>query len=168
MRSIDVPAALPLTEDMRDVAVENIELVGNMGEGVIRVRNIAFEKYIAVCFTLDKWQTTSEVTARGIRSPFPNGTMDRFIFIINWPTSFPARRRASISLSDIRFPAAKSGIITAVETTTSKSCARRCKVPLGAASGTARSRINANLIYCQFRICFPLPRPLVSVSSFLS
>jgi hypothetical protein len=44
----------------------------------------------------------------------------------------------------------------------------RCKVPLGAASGTARSRINANLIYCQFRICFPLPRPLVSVSPFLS
>jgi len=41
-----------------------------------------------------------------------------------------------------------------------------CKVPLGAASGTARSRINT-LIYCQFRICFPLPRPLVSVSPFL-
>ena len=64
MRSIDVPAALMLADDMRDIAVENIELVGNTGEGVIRVRNIAFEKCIAMRFTLDKWQTTSEVTAR--------------------------------------------------------------------------------------------------------
>jgi hypothetical protein len=64
MRSIDVLAALMLAEDMRDIAIENIELVGNTGEGVIRVRTIAFEKCVAVCFTLDKWQTTSEVTAR--------------------------------------------------------------------------------------------------------
>ena len=54
MRSIDVPAALPLAGDMRDVAVENIELVGTTGEGVVRVPNIAFEKCIAVRFTLDK------------------------------------------------------------------------------------------------------------------
>jgi len=64
MRSIDVPAALMLADDMRDIAVEIFELVGNTGEGVIRVRNIAFEKCIAMCFTLDKWQTISEVTAR--------------------------------------------------------------------------------------------------------
>jgi len=31
MRRIDVPAALPLAEDLRDVAVENIELVGTTG-----------------------------------------------------------------------------------------------------------------------------------------
>ena len=54
MRSIDVPAALPLAEDMHDVAVENIDLVGNMGEGVIRVRNVTFERFIVVRFTLDK------------------------------------------------------------------------------------------------------------------
>ena len=64
MRRIDAPTALPLAKDTRDVAVENIELVGPTVEGVVRVRNIAFEKWIAVCFTLDKWQTTSEVTAR--------------------------------------------------------------------------------------------------------
>ena len=40
MRSIDVPVPLPLpAEDMRDVAVENIELVGTTVEGVVRVRN---------------------------------------------------------------------------------------------------------------------------------
>ena len=64
MHSIDVPAVLPLAEDLHDVAVENIELVGTTVEDVVRVRNIAFKKWIAVRFTLDNWQTTSEVTAR--------------------------------------------------------------------------------------------------------
>ncbi len=64
MRRIDAPMALPLAKDTRDVAVKNIELVGSTVKGVVRVRNIAFEKCIAVRFTLDKWQTTSEVTAR--------------------------------------------------------------------------------------------------------
>ena len=63
MRRIDVSTALLLAEGLRDVAVENMELVGSTVEGV-RVRNLAFEKWLAVRFTLDKWQTTSEVTAR--------------------------------------------------------------------------------------------------------
>jgi hypothetical protein len=58
-----VPAALPLAEDLRDVAVENIKLVGTTVEGVVRVRNLTFEKWLAARFTLSKWQTTSEVTA---------------------------------------------------------------------------------------------------------
>jgi hypothetical protein len=81
MRRIDVPTSLPSAEDLRDVAVENIEPVGTTVEGVIRVRNLAFGKWIAVRFTLDKWQTTSEVTAR-YKESLPNGTMDRFIFTI--------------------------------------------------------------------------------------
>ena len=80
MRRVDVPTALPLAEDLRDVAVENI-LVGTTVEGVIRVRNLAFEKWISVRFTLDRWQTTSEVTAR-YKESLPNCTMDRFIFTI--------------------------------------------------------------------------------------
>jgi hypothetical protein len=34
----DVPTATPLPEDTRDVVVENIDLVGTMVEGTIRVR----------------------------------------------------------------------------------------------------------------------------------
>ena len=81
MHRIDVPTAPPLAEDTRDVTVENINLVGTNVEGVVRVRNIAFEKWIAVRFTLDKWQTTSEVTAR-YKESLLNGTVDRFIFSI--------------------------------------------------------------------------------------
>ena len=78
---IDVPSPLPLTEDTRDVAVESIDLVGTTVEGVVRVRNIAFEKWVAVRFTLDKWQTTSEVTASYKESP-QNGIFNRFMFSI--------------------------------------------------------------------------------------
>ncbi|KAI0285225.1 putative phosphatase regulatory subunit-domain-containing protein [Russula brevipes] len=81
MHRIDVPTAPLLAEDMRDVAVETIDLVGSTVEGVVRVRNLAFEKWIAVRFTLDKWQTTSEVTAR-YKESLPHGTMDRFMFAI--------------------------------------------------------------------------------------
>ena len=81
MRKIDVPASLPLAEDTRDIAVETIDLVGTTVEGIIRARNIAFEKWIAVRFTLDKWQTTSEVTAR-YKESLPDGRIDRFTFAI--------------------------------------------------------------------------------------
>ena len=81
MHRIDVPRAPPLSEDTRDVAIENIDLVGTTVEGTVRVRNIAFEKWIAVRFTLDKWQTTSEVTAR-YKESLQNGTIDRFMFSI--------------------------------------------------------------------------------------
>ncbi len=77
MRRIDVPAALPLDEDLRDVAVEDSELVGSTVDGVVRVCNLAFEKWIAVRFTLDKWQTPSEVTAR-YKESLPNCTMGPF------------------------------------------------------------------------------------------
>jgi hypothetical protein len=81
MRRIDVPTALPLAKDTRDVTVENIELVRTTDDGVVRVRNLAFEKWIVVRFTLDKWQTTSEVTAR-YKESLLNGTMGHLIITI--------------------------------------------------------------------------------------
>ena len=81
MRRIDMPTALPSAEDLCDVTVKNIELVGTTVEGIIRVRNLAFEKWIVMRFTFNKWQTTLEVTAR-YKESLPNGTMDRFIFTI--------------------------------------------------------------------------------------
>jgi hypothetical protein len=82
MHRIDVPMAPPLPEDdTRDVAVENIDLVGTVVEGTVCVRNIAFEKWIAVRFTFDKWQTISEVTGR-YKESLQNGTFERFVFSI--------------------------------------------------------------------------------------
>lgn len=49
--------------------------------GRVRVRNIAFEKWVAARFTLDLWQTTSEVTARYAES-VDGGMFDIFTFSI--------------------------------------------------------------------------------------
>ncbi|KAG2107937.1 putative phosphatase regulatory subunit-domain-containing protein [Suillus discolor] len=49
--------------------------------GRVRVRNIAFEKWVAARFTLDLWQTTSEVTAHYVES-VNGGTFDIFMFTI--------------------------------------------------------------------------------------
>ena len=81
MHRIDVPMASSLAEDTCDIVVENIDLVGSTVEGIIRVRNLAFDKSIAVYFTLDHWETTSEVTAR-YKASLPNGTFDWFRFSI--------------------------------------------------------------------------------------
>ncbi|KAH8991584.1 putative phosphatase regulatory subunit-domain-containing protein [Lactarius akahatsu] len=81
MHRVDVPTAPLLADDTRDVVVESVDLVGTTIEGIVRVRNIAFEKWVAVRFTLDKWQTTSEVTAR-YKESLHDGAVDRFMFSI--------------------------------------------------------------------------------------
>ena len=69
-----------------DVKLEKIGLStdAKLIDGAILVRNIAFEKWIAVRFTFDKWQTTSEVTARYSES-IPGYNMDRFEYSIRVP-----------------------------------------------------------------------------------
>ncbi|KAF7970187.1 hypothetical protein HWV62_24828 [Athelia sp. TMB] len=54
-----------------DVALEEMQLAADGGalHGRVRVRNLAFEKRLAVRFTFDAWQTTSEVAARYVESP---------------------------------------------------------------------------------------------------
>ncbi|KAG9318107.1 putative phosphatase regulatory subunit-domain-containing protein [Chiua virens] len=49
--------------------------------GSVRVRNLAYQKWLAARFTLDWWQTTSEVTARYEKS-IEDGTFDVFTFAI--------------------------------------------------------------------------------------
>ena len=49
--------------------------------GHVKVRNVAFEKSVAVRFTFDSWQTTSEVVARYEQS-LAHGAFDRFSFVI--------------------------------------------------------------------------------------
>jgi hypothetical protein len=81
MHRVDVPTVPLLASDTRDIVIESVELVGTTIEGTVRVRNIAFEKWVAVRFTLDKWQTTSEVTAR-YKESLHEGMIDRFTFSI--------------------------------------------------------------------------------------
>ncbi|WVQ78658.1 hypothetical protein IAT38_000745 [Cryptococcus sp. DSM 104549] len=50
-------------------------------KGVVMVKNIAFQKWVAVRFTFDWWQTTSEVTAT-YKESVKGGQYDRFAFTI--------------------------------------------------------------------------------------
>ncbi|WRT63903.1 uncharacterized protein IL334_000829 [Kwoniella shivajii] len=50
-------------------------------KGVVVCQNIAFQKWVAIRFTFDWWQTTSEVTAT-YKESIKGGKFDRFIFSI--------------------------------------------------------------------------------------
>lgn len=65
-----------------DVALDELVLSADRTSvlGHVRVRNIAFTKWVAVRFTFDFWQTTSEVTGRFVESINPE--FDRFAFTI--------------------------------------------------------------------------------------
>jgi hypothetical protein len=69
-----------------DVKLEKIGLSADakLIEGTIIVRNLAFEKWIAVRFTFDRWQTTSEVSAR-YRESIREYNVDRFEYSIRVP-----------------------------------------------------------------------------------
>ncbi|KAL5490706.1 hypothetical protein ACEPAI_5540 [Sanghuangporus weigelae] len=72
MRVLNMPKR-DLSMDDADVRLEGLHLAGDAAsvQGIVRVRNIAFEKTVAVRFTFDGWQTTSEVLARWSESCVP-------------------------------------------------------------------------------------------------
>lgn len=66
-----------------DVALQELSLSPDSlsANGRIRVKNLAFEKRLAVRFTFDWWQTTSEITAKYVES-VQGGNFDIFSFAI--------------------------------------------------------------------------------------
>ncbi|KAJ8474647.1 hypothetical protein ONZ45_g15875 [Pleurotus djamor] len=71
-----------LVNPNHDVALEELKLASDMLsiEGRVRLRNISYHKLLAVRFTFDAWQTTSEVM--GKYSESINNDFDRFTFSI--------------------------------------------------------------------------------------
>ncbi|GAA5833843.1 hypothetical protein JCM11251_005984 [Rhodosporidiobolus azoricus] len=67
----------------KDAFVESLEMTSDAKSirGIVRVKNLAFQKWVAVRFTLDNWQTVSEVSAEHHES-LPGGNSDRFAFTI--------------------------------------------------------------------------------------
>jgi hypothetical protein len=75
--------ALRARWESEHVRLENLSLAedGRSVLGIVLVRNLAYGKHVAARFTMDRWQTTSEVTARYVGSVL-DGTYDRFEFTI--------------------------------------------------------------------------------------
>lgn len=69
----------------KDAYVDSLEMDkdGRNIKGIVRVKNLAFEKWVAIRFTLDHWRTVSEVSAEYLDSPPSKaGAQDRFTFTI--------------------------------------------------------------------------------------
>lgn len=83
MEVTNMPGKDEPTRIEADCALEELTLGpdGATIQGRVRVKNIAFEKWVAVRFTFDWWQTTSEVTARYART-LESGVYDIFTFTI--------------------------------------------------------------------------------------
>jgi hypothetical protein len=80
--NINVVNMPPRINTHAHVALEEMSVSpGNHAiSGRVRVRNIAYAKTVAVRFTFDSWQTTSEVVGHYLDSPC--GIFDRFSFVI--------------------------------------------------------------------------------------
>lgn len=88
-----------------DVALEELLLSPDTTSilGRVKVRNIAFQKWLAVRFTFDSWQTTSEVTAKYVESI--DSVFDRFSFSIRL-NDLLARIEGKTLLLALRYTAA--------------------------------------------------------------
>lgn len=75
--------------DYENVLLERVEIVNGVSlalRGTVIARNVAFQKFVAVRFTLDHWQTVSEVSGQHVVH-IPSGTTgdegwDRFGFTV--------------------------------------------------------------------------------------
>lgn len=67
MQVVNMPT---LVDQKADVALLELKLAPDTTNivGKVRVRNISFHKWVAVRFTFDAWQTTSEVTGKYVQS----------------------------------------------------------------------------------------------------
>ena len=75
--------ALRARWESEHVRLEGLSLAedGRSVHGTVLVRNLAFGKHVAARFTMDRWQTTSEVTACYVGGVL-DGAYDRFEFTI--------------------------------------------------------------------------------------
>ncbi|KAJ1030077.1 hypothetical protein NDA16_000990 [Ustilago loliicola] len=91
LRLPNFPSSAKLSFD-KDIFLERIYLSDDLRSvrGTVQVKNLSFEKWVAVRFTLDHWATVNEVSAEYSES-IKEGTADRFVFsiklneVLNWP-----------------------------------------------------------------------------------
>ncbi|KZO95187.1 carbohydrate-binding module family 21 protein [Calocera viscosa TUFC12733] len=102
IRVLNMPPLL-LQNVEGDVRLETITLSDDARalNGTIVVRNLAFQKWVVVRFTLDDWQTRSEVSGRHNES-LPGGGFDRFAFSIRLVDVLPRIEAKTMQLA-VRF-----------------------------------------------------------------
>jgi hypothetical protein len=66
----------------RNLSLENVYLKSNYLTGIVRVRNISYQKHVKLRYTIDNWTTSYDVNALYIENS-SDGHTDRFSFNIN-------------------------------------------------------------------------------------
>ncbi|KAJ7221551.1 carbohydrate-binding module family 21 protein [Mycena pura] len=101
---LEMLAEVPPAAGQLDVKLQTFALAADRTSvaGTVAVRNLAFDKWVAVRFTLDNWQTTSEVAARYSHSL---GAVDLFAFSIRL-TDVLARIEGKEMMVAVRFSCA--------------------------------------------------------------
>ncbi|KAH8824534.1 putative phosphatase regulatory subunit-domain-containing protein [Flagelloscypha sp. PMI_526] len=87
------------TNLIADVVLEDMSLAsdGTNIVGRIRLRNLAFQKWVAIRFTFDSWQTTSEVSGKYASSI--DSQFDRFTFTIRLNDLLPRIESKTLQLA---------------------------------------------------------------------
>lgn len=91
LRLPNFPSSTRLSVD-REIFLERIFLAEDLRsvKGTVQVRNMSFEKWVAIRYTLDHWATIGEVSAE-YSETIKSGQADRFTFsiklneLLNWP-----------------------------------------------------------------------------------
>ncbi|KAI0035020.1 putative phosphatase regulatory subunit-domain-containing protein [Vararia minispora EC-137] len=98
MQRLNFPDTTIEPPSSAEVALESVTFAPELPaiNGVVRVKNLAFEKRVAIRFTLDDWQTTSEVTGRYVSAVPHAPDFDRFCFVIKVHDLQPGRERALV------------------------------------------------------------------------
>lgn len=102
LRLPNFPSSTRLSVD-REIFLERIFLADDLRsvKGTVQVRNMSFEKWVAVRYTLDHWATIGEVSAE-YSETIKGGQADRFTFsiklneLLNWPRGSPAHETKSM------------------------------------------------------------------------
>lgn len=102
LRLPNFPSSTRLSTD-RPVFLERIFLADDLRsvKGTVQVRNMSFEKWVAVRYTLDHWATIGEVSAE-FSDSIKGGQADRFSFsiklneLLNWPRGSAAHETKSM------------------------------------------------------------------------
>ncbi|MCO5549623.1 hypothetical protein L7F22_003096 [Adiantum nelumboides] len=165
LRLPNFPSSTRLSVD-REVFLERIYLAEDLRsvKGTVQVRNMSFEKWVAVRYSLDHWATIGEVSAEYAES-IKGGQADRFTFsiklneLLNWPRGSAAHETKSMficlryTVSDGEFWDNNEGHnyqldfrrrpmpSTPVSTPMPNSVPPRANVPDSVASASTRARV---------------------------
>lgn len=102
LRLPNFPSSTRLSVD-REIFLERIFLAEDLRsvKGTVQVRNMSFEKWVAIRYTLDHWATIGEVSAE-YSETIKGGQADRFAFsiklneLLNWPRGSAAHETKSM------------------------------------------------------------------------